>query len=176
VDDDSTSSFEDLVLATKIRVLGETPGRPAVGVRFATRLPNASNESGLGLDTTDFFASLLVGKTVASIRVVGNVGLGILADPTAATEQNDVLTYGLSFARALTDQAEIVGEVHGHFDTREGDPPPGTENRGLARVGARYTIGAGRVDGAVLIGLAEREPAFGITVGYTHVFDAFAVP
>ena len=50
-------------------------------MRFATRLPNASNESGLGLDTTDFFVSGLFGKTVQSIRFVGNVGLGILADP-----------------------------------------------------------------------------------------------
>ena len=30
------------------------PSRPAFGFRFATKLPNASNESGLGLDTTDF--------------------------------------------------------------------------------------------------------------------------
>ena len=41
-------------------VLSETTGRPAVGLRFATKLPNATNESGLGLDTTDFYASLLV--------------------------------------------------------------------------------------------------------------------
>ena len=34
-------------------------GRPSIGVRFETRLPNASNESGLGLDTTDFFFSIL---------------------------------------------------------------------------------------------------------------------
>src|SRR5512133_972717 len=51
---DTTHSVEDIVVATKIRVLGETPSHPAIGLRFATRLPNASNESGLGLDTTDF--------------------------------------------------------------------------------------------------------------------------
>lgn len=174
--DDSTSAFEDLVVATKIRVSEETLTRPAFGVRFATRLPNASNESGLGLDTTDFFASLLVGKTVASIRVVGNVGLGILGDPTSATDQNDVLTYGVSFARALTEEAEVVTELNGRFDTREGDPPPGTGTRSLVRVGARYTIGAGRVDAGLLLGLTSSEPQFGLTAGYTHVFEAFQVP
>jgi hypothetical protein len=178
IDDDatSTSSFEDLVVATKIRLAGESASHPAFGVRLATKLPNASNEDGLGLDTTDFFASLLVGKTVASIRVVGNVGLGILGNPLSGTDQNDVLTYGVSFARALTDAAEIVGELNGHVDTRSGDAPPGTESRGLARFGARYTIGAGRVDGAILIGLTSHEPQFGITAGYTHVFNAFRVP
>jgi hypothetical protein len=176
VDGESTSAVEDLVIGTKVRVAGETATRPAFGVRFATRLPNASNESGLGLDTTDFFASALVGKTVQSVRVVGNVGLGILADPTSATDQNDVLTYGLSFARAFTDRAELVGEVNGHLDTREGEPPPGTESRAFLRIGARYTLGAGRVDGAVILGLTEGAPGFGIAAGYTHVFNAFRVP
>ena len=79
------------------------PGRPSFGVRFATKLPNASNESGLGLDTTDFYASILVGKTVGSVRMVGNVGFGILGDPTRGDRQNDVLTYGIS-VRARADQ------------------------------------------------------------------------
>lgn len=174
--DESTSAFEDLVVATKIRVVRETPTHPAFGIRLATRLPIASNESGLGLHTTDFFASLLTGKTIVSIRVVGNVGLGILGDPTSATDQNDVLTYGLSFARALTNEAEVVAEVNGRVDTREGDPPPGTESRSLVRVGARYTFGAGRLDGGLLMGLTSSAPQFGVTAGYTYVFEAFQVP
>ena len=99
-------------------------GRPAFGVRFATKLPNASNESGLGLDTMDFYFSGLVAKTVQSVRVVGNVGLGILSDPTVGNRQNDVLTYGVSFARALTQAAEIVGEINGRVSTRSGTPFP----------------------------------------------------
>ena len=39
---DRTHDVEDITLATKIRLLSETPERPALGVRFATRLPNAS--------------------------------------------------------------------------------------------------------------------------------------
>src|ERR1700738_4408622 len=102
----STHDVEDIVVATKIRLLPETAGRPAVGIRFATKLPNASNESGLGLDTTDFYASLLGAKTVQSIRFVGNLGVGILSDPTSGNRQNDVLTYGVSLARAVTQPAE----------------------------------------------------------------------
>jgi len=33
---DTTHAVEDIVLATKIRLLGETPSRPAFGLRFAT--------------------------------------------------------------------------------------------------------------------------------------------
>jgi hypothetical protein len=173
---DSTSDVEDFVVATKIRFLSESAGRPALAMRFATKLPNASNESGLGLDTTDFFISLLGGKTVQSIRVVGNVGVGILADPTNGNRQNDVLTYGFSLARALTQQTEVVGEINGRWSTRSGEPFPGTESRSIVRVGGRYTHGPMRVDGGVLVGLTSIDPTFGFTAGFTYVFNAFNVP
>ena len=51
---DSTTSLEDLVIGTKVRIVSEGVARPSFALRSATRLPNASNESGLGLDTTDF--------------------------------------------------------------------------------------------------------------------------
>ena len=97
---DHTSDVEDIVIGMKIRLAPEAARRPSVGFRFATRLPNAAIQKGLGAGTTDFVASLLAAKTVQSIRVVGNVGFGILGDPTLGHRQNDVLTYGASFARA----------------------------------------------------------------------------
>jgi hypothetical protein len=173
---DTTSSVEDWSIGMKVRLVSETNGRPAFGFRFATKLPNASNESGLGLDTTDFFASVLGAKTIRSVRVVGNVGLGILADPTRGDRQNDVLTYGFSLARALSQAAEVVGEINGRLDTREGEPPPGTESRGQVRVGARYTIGGWRGDVAVLVGVTGRDPDIGFAAGFTYVFNAFTIP
>jgi hypothetical protein len=172
----STSDVDDIVIATKIRLMAETPGRPAVGLRFATKLPNASNESGLGLDTTDFYATLLGAKTVQSVRVVANLGAGILADPTVGNRQNDVLTYGLSLARALTQEAELVGELNGRISTRSGDAFPGTESRGLLKFGGRYTRGTVRIDAAVFFGLTTSDPTIGFTVGATYVFNAFTVP
>ena len=157
-------------------MLAETAGRPAFGVRFATKLPNASNESGLGLDTTDFYVSLLGAKTVQSIRVVGNVGFGILADPTVGNRQNDVLTYGLSFARAMTQQAELVGELNGRVSTRSGDAFPGTESRGLVKLGGRYTCASVRFDAGAFVGLTSIDPTIGFTAGLTYVFNAFKIP
>jgi hypothetical protein len=173
---ESTSSVEDWSIGMKIRLASETASRPAFGFRFATRLPNASNESGLGLDTTDFFASFLGAKTVRSVRVVANVGVGILGDPTRGDRQNDVVTYGFSLARALTNAAEVVGEINGRLDTREGAPPPGTESRGQIRLGARYTIGGWRGDVALLFGVTSRDPSVGVAAGFTYVFNAFSIP
>jgi outer membrane putative beta-barrel porin/alpha-amylase len=173
---DSTSDVEDTTIGMKIRVAAETASRPALGVRFATKLPNASNESGLGLDTTDFFAALVGAKTVQSIRVVGNLGVGILGDPTRGDRQNDVLTYGFSLARAVTQPAEVVAEINGQIDTRAGAPPPGTGSRGQVRVGGRYTIKSWRADAAVLVGITTRDPSIGFAAGFTYVFNAFKVP
>jgi hypothetical protein len=173
---DTTHDVEDIVIATKIRVLSETPGRPSIGLRFATKLPNASNESGLGLDTTDFYFSSLVGKTVRSIRFVGNAGLGILADPVDGNRQNDVFTYGLSIARAVQQGLEVVGEINGRLNTRSGVPPVGTESRGAMRLGGRFTRGTVRADVGLIFGMTSRDPSVGLTAGFTWVFKGFTVP
>ncbi len=167
---DSTRSFDDVVVGAKVKFVGEGARMPAFALRFATRLPNASNESGLGLDTMDFFQSLIVGKTVQSVRVVGNVGLGILSDPTRGDRQNDVLTYGLSVARAFAEGAEVVGEVNGRVSTRQGAPPPGTETRGTMTFGVRYTRGSVRWDGGLFTGLTSEDASIGLTGGLTWVF------
>lgn len=174
-DGDSTHDVEDIVIGAKIRLLAEAPKRPSVGFRFVTRLPNASNESGLGLDTTDFLASLLGAKTVQSIRVVGNLGVGILADPIGGHEQNDVLTYGASVARAVTDRSEMVAEFTGRVSVRD-VAFPGTETRGLLNMGVRYTRGPIRFDAALFFGLTALDPKVGFTTGFTYVFHAFDVP
>jgi hypothetical protein len=172
----STHDVEDLVVGTKIRFLPEAPDHPAMAFRFATSLPNAEWQRGIGLDTTDFYASLLMAKTVQSVRVVGNIGVGILGDPTDGHRQNDVLTYGMSLARAVTDRVELVGDVNGRVSTQAAPAFPGTESRSLVKLGGRYTRGSVRLDAAVVFGLTAVDEAIGFTTGFTYVFQAFNVP
>ena len=174
---DSTSGLEDLTVGTKIRLVPEAPGRAAVGVRFATKLPFASSENGVGLGTTDFFASLLIGKTVQSIRIVGNGGIGILGDPVNGDKTGQVLTYGVSVARAVQQGLEVVGELDARWSMEDDENTPvGSENRGAVRFGGRFTKATVRIDGGVIIGLSSRDPSFGFTGGVTWVFRGFKVP
>ena len=175
VEGQETSDVEDLDLGAKVRFLSETAGRPAMAVRFSTRLPNANNESGLGKDLQDFSAGLLMAKTVQSVRVVANVGFLILSNPTQVADQDDLLTYSLSLARAVSASAELVGEFAGraNFGTLI---TPGAEDRGLLRFGARYTKSAVRMDAGVELGLTSYDPEIGFTAGLTWVFNAFRVP
>jgi hypothetical protein len=44
------------------------------------------------------------------------------------------------------------------------------------RLGARFTHGPVRLDAAAIVGLLAEDPAFGVTLGFTYVFNAFRVP
>jgi hypothetical protein len=175
IEGDHTSDVEDMVVATKLRLVPEAPGRPAFALRLATRLPNASHESGLGLDTTDFYASGLVGKTTRSLRIVGNLGIGVLTKPNGEDGQDDVITYGLSMARAVREGIEVVGEVNGYWNPVVAEAV-GTESRSKLRLGSRMTRGTFRVDVALIVGLTSPDPSIGFATGFTWVFRGFRVP
>ena len=175
IDGDTTDDFGDIHIGAKVRLLGETAGRPAIGSWFSTRLPNAGNESGLGKDVQDFASALSIGKTVQSVRVVANIGLMMIGKPTDAVAQDDLLIYSLSVARAISPGAEIVGEFVGRANFAD-IVTPGAEDRGLLRFATRYTTRGVRLDAGILLGLTPRDPEFGVTGGVTWVFDAFKIP
>jgi hypothetical protein len=175
IDGGSTDDFGDIHIGAKVKLLGETARRPAIGSWFSTRLPNAGNESGLGKDVQDFASALSIGKTVQSVRVVANIGFMMIGKPTDAVAQDDLLIYSLSVARAISPAAEIVGEFVGRANFGE-IVTPGAEDRGLLRFGTRYTTSGVRVDAGILLGLTPRDPEFGVTGGFTWVFDAFKIP
>jgi len=175
IDGDTTSDVDDLHIGAKVRFVSEGANRPAMAFRFSTRLPNAGNDTGLGKDIQDFSAGVILGKTVQSVRIVTNLGLLILGSPTRAAAQDDLLTYSFSVARAVSQNAELVGEFVGRANFAN-IVTPGAEDRGLLRFGGRYTKGSVRVDGGMALGLTARDPEVGFTAGLTWVFDAFRVP
>ena len=175
LDGSTTDDFGDIHIGAKVKLLSETARRPAIGSWFRTRLPNAGNESGLGKDVQDFSSALTIGKTVQSVRVVANIGVTMIGKPTEAVAQDDLLIYSLSVARAISGATEVVGEFVGRANFAN-IVTPGAEDRGLLLFGARYTISGARFDAGILIGLTARDPEFGVTGGFTWVFDAFKVP
>jgi hypothetical protein len=166
---DKTSSMEDLIVATKIRLVPESASRPAFGLRFGTKVPTAAAGDGIGLGTTDFFASFLMAKTVQSVRTVGNVGLIVLGNPETPGDPATTLGFGLSVARALTNEFEVVGEINGRLTPFEKIVPAGLESRGVLRLAGRYTYAMLRLDFGLLAGLTSRDPSFGISAGATYV-------
>jgi len=172
---DSTHDVEDIVIGTKIRLLSEQSNRPAVAFQFAVRLPNSKHASGMGQDTTDFRAVVPVGKTWGVVRLVGNGGFMIMSQPLDAGKQNDVVIYGGSLTVAGSHHTDLVGEINGRWSVRQGEPPVGTESRGLAKVGFRHTHGPLQIDAAALFGVTSIDPTAGFTVGLSYTFKAFSL-
>jgi hypothetical protein len=168
---DSTSDVIDVIVGTKIRLLTEGRRRPAIGLRLATELPNASNESGLGRDTLNFSASLLLGKTLGSTRIAANGGVILLSDVLQGSLQQDAFVGGVSVTRALNPTLDVAGEFAGRRVLFADVPPIGAEPRAQLRGAIRYTRGAWRADGGLIVGATRQDPDVGLIFGVTWVID-----
>lgn len=168
----STSDVGDFFIATKIKIRNEGRRTPALGVRFGAELPNSNQERGIGLNQTNFFATLLATKNIGRLRVSGNLGLGILTAPVDLFTQNDVLLYGLSAAYRVNERVTLVGEINGRANTRR-SVPRGTESNNEARFGARFRAGGLMWDFAGITGFAKQSPRSGLTFGVTYEGEVF---
>ncbi|MFN0112957.1 MAG: hypothetical protein ACKVZH_29200 [Blastocatellia bacterium] len=169
----STHDAGDFYLATKIKLRPETKRMPGVGFRFGAELPNSNQSRGIGVNQINFFATTLVGKSFGKrIRVVGNLGLGILTAPIDRFTQNDVLLYGLGMSYLYNDRVTLVGEVNGRYNTR-GQAPLGTESDGAARLGARIRAAGLVWDIAGIKGIHKNSAKSGITFGVSYEANLF---
>jgi len=168
-DDVWHSDFGDVSLSTKMKVAGESHAVPSISFRPTVILPNASQNSGLGLNTMRFFANVLLGKTIGRLYVFGNFGFGIIDDPTVAEAQNDPLTYGFATMIWITPKVNWVSEINGFKNPRE-SPALGSESRSQVRSGFQLEASGIRWDVGLLAGLTKFDPDYGIVFGMTKRF------
>lgn len=166
----STSDFGDLILGTKLKLLGEKRYRPAMAFKFAVELPNAKHDSGLGTNETEFYASLLLKKHLGRIEVLGDAGFAILGSPILEDRQTDPFTYGAATIIPVHKSINLVAEVNG----RQGPPRRlGNENKSQARAGIQFWTSKIRWDLGAVAGLTKHDPKSGIVAGATYEFQGF---
>jgi hypothetical protein len=175
----STHDVGDFSFFTKIRFFSETDRRPAFALRFGFQMPNSNQVRGVGSNTTNLFALMILQKHFGKLNVMGNVGVGILQAPTQNFTQNDVLLYGVALQYPLHRRVNLVGEVAGRHSTRALTPGLfGTESRAQGRIGLQIFAGGFQWDFAGIAGLYRHDPKTGFTFGiskYIRVFDYGAV-
>lgn len=167
----SANDTGDFTLATKIKLRAETPHGPSLGFRFGVQLPNSNQARGIGLNQTNAFGSILIGKKFGRdgrFNTFGNLGLAILTAPTTLFTQNDVITYGAAGIFRINRQFSIAGEVNGRANTRPGDGPLGTESQAEARLGMQIRASGLRFDFAGIKGLTNFTHNSGVTIGVTY--------
>jgi len=167
----STNDTGDFILWTKFKLRSETKHGPSLGFRFGVGLPNSSQGRGLGLNQTNAYGSVLVGKKFGRdgrLNTFGNLGIAILTAPTELFSQNDVLTYGAAGIFRVNKQFSVAGEVNGRANTRPGGGPKGTESQSEARLGMQVRASGLRFDFAAIKGLTDFTHNSGVTIGVTY--------
>src|SRR5262249_32644764 len=120
----------------------------------------------------------LVAKSLGKVRIIGNLGLGILSSPIDASgnispfTQNDVLLFGLAGSYQINNRLTLVSEVNGRYSSRK-NTPLGTESDGAARLGARIHAGGLTWDVAGIRGLYPHSESGGVTFGVTYERGVF---
>ena len=167
----STNDTGDFTLSTKIKLRNETRHGPSLGFRFGVQLPNSSQGRGIGLNQTNAYGLVLIGKKFGRdgrVNMFGNLGLGILTAPLELFQQNDVLLYGLASIIRLNKHISFAGEINGRASTRGGGAPLGTESQSEARLGMQIKASGLRFDFAGIAGLTDFSPRSGVTFGVTY--------
>lgn len=157
----TTHDVGDATFFTKTLLISETRHRPAVAVRFGTKLPNAGDEDGIGTDETDFFGSFPTTKQFGRLEIRLEPGIGILGNPQKHAAQNDVFTYrGGGIVRGK--RVDLFGEVNGRLCWRACRK---NNLLSVGRVGAQVHVGDYIWDVAGSVGLISQSEDWGITVG-----------
>jgi hypothetical protein len=169
--ENSTNDTGDFRLATKIKLRNETRRGPSLGFKFGVELPNSNESRGIGINQTNAFGMVLVGKKFGRegrLNTFGNLGLGIYTAPTRLFTQNDMLLYGLGGIYRVNKTVNLAAEVNGRANTRGGAAPLGTESLGEFRLGLQVKAAGLRFDAAGIKGLTEFSPRSGVTIGVTY--------
>ena len=162
----STSDFGDFTMATKVLLKKEQNRWPAISTRFGFQMPNASNQSGLGNDETNFFSSFLLQKQFGQLQFFTELGLAVLGDPESPGAQDDLFTYGFALMHPLDDQINLVVDAYG----RVGAGGTGTEGQSLLRLGTQVKTAGLYWDVAFFLGFRDTDPSSGLVMGVSKGF------
>jgi hypothetical protein len=171
----STNDFDDYIISAKIKLRNETRNIPAIGMKFGYQMPNTDQAKGIGTNQINIFSKLLFQKKFGKRKgkdplanIYANIGLGIMTAPIERFSQNDVMLYGVAGIFRVNDHINLVTEVNGRANTRNGTPPIGTESISQFRFGTQVKVSGLRFDTAAIIGLTKFSPRTGVTFGVTY--------
>ncbi len=176
----STYGSGDARLFTKVRILHERRWRPAFGLRFGTKLPDANARDRLGTDETDFLADTLFSKDLGPLELNVNLGLYLIGNPgthlpgntSTAGGQDDLFSYKLgaasaplgatgSFAGHLRVMAELAGLTGSRY----------SNERTSVRGGLQYRRGALAFYAGASAGLQSGSENYGLLGGVIWTFE-----
>lgn len=161
----TTDDPGDFTVSTLLRFFEQRGAWPAFGARFEVKLPITVQSHGLGLNTNDIFLAAMAMRRGDFGAVWADLGVGILASPVRADEQNDVMVYGLATSIHLSQRLDLIAEINGFASTRP-STPPGTESRGALRAGVHFQSHRFHAELLLSHGMTANEGKWGVLGGF----------
>jgi hypothetical protein len=166
-----TGDIGDFSLWTKFSILREYRSGVALSVKFGVQLPNASNESGLGIDEMNFYSSFLIEKHIGGL-LIANVGLGILSDPTKVGSQHDVCMYGIRYVLPIGGSTFAIAQYAG----RAGHSGVGVNGLRSWKTGIEQSFGDIAVRVSAIKNNSIDDKAMGVECMMMYLFHAVEIP
>ena len=131
-------------LRIRLKVAPYEFGPHRMGVQFATRLPNAEQDQGLGANETDFKAKVLLSTDWGRLATHLNGGIAVTQNIRRNGDLDNFFIWGIGGEYALTDSLMLMGEIEGSTGLGSG-VNGSTENiaegeEGNARARARLAL------------------------------------
>ncbi len=157
----------DVTLGLKVRLWQESLRLPALGLRLATKLPNADDEDDFGTDQADIFIDLLATRNFPLFSTYLNLGVAILGDPRSGQDgQDDAFRYGIGIrVPILENRLDALCSVEG----MEGDDS--LNSRGALRAGIQMTLGRLVWDLGGSVGYISKSEDWSVRSGLTVPFE-----
>jgi len=170
----------DARIGAKFWFKRETDLLPALGVHIVTKLPDATRDSRLGTDDTDFGADAALSKDLGPLALHVNLGILLLGNSGStvgssftAGGQDDLFNYGvavvskpLGLASEEAVQVRLLGELAGQDGSRFHN------DRTALRFGLQLQRGAGTLYVGTSAGLVTASENIGASAGFVYRFDA----
>lgn len=161
-----TGDIGDFTFWTKFFLLSEYRSLVSLSLRFGAQLPNASNESGLGVDETNFYSSFLLQKHFLGVWTL-NIGLAILGSPSEYSSQHDMMIYGLKYSVPVAEQTFLVLQTAG----RRGHEGTGIYNLANGKLGFEKVFNAIILFGNGILNFAPSDNSYGVELGAGYLFQ-----
>ncbi|HLD74208.1 MAG TPA: hypothetical protein VJB34_04835 [Bdellovibrionota bacterium] len=159
----STGDVSDPSFFVKLNVLRQAQW-PGLSVQLGAKEPATSNESHVGTDEADIFASLLLGKTLCKVDMHARLGIGIYGDRNILASQEDAFLYGFLISKKINDRLQLGLEYAGQFYKSDH-----ALNRMGMKGGLEFLLAQSwYVHGTVGVGFIEQSEAWGLLVGFAY--------
>jgi len=159
---ENVSGVGDAELSIKFNVFEESESLPAFSLSAGTTLTTGNEEEGLGSESSDTSATVVLSKTFGDKAVHFNIGYTTIGE----TEGSSV-SYGAAIVFNFVEGANILGEIVGESVETDGE----TESVLDSLIGVNWELYDFLVaDAGLTIGLSDLSPRNRATAGLTFSF------